>query len=547
MKRSAPLNGIPAICAILCMLSAWTTVQANQEEEMVEKAEAPADPVLLPAGDSVTVHEVTKDGERIRYRATAGTLPLFDESDGKVRARIFFVSYERLEPQPPVSGAEGESGEWVPCAPEKRPVTFCFNGGPGSSSVWLHLGAWGPRRVEMGDAGGLLPPPWRLVDNESTLLDRSDLVFIDPVTTGFSRAADGVDHHDFHGLERDGRAVADFIRLWTTRNHRWGSPKFIAGESYGTTRAAWLADELQGRHGMFLDGVVLISSVLDFGTVRFNRNNMLPDVLYLPTYAATGWYHGKVDRKIFPSMQSVVDAAETFAMDRYLPALAAGTSLPSEERVAVVSGLSRLTGLKPAFIEEWDLRLWGGPVQKELLRERRETVGRLDSRFKGRDARAAGQSPDYDPSMEAIRGPYTATLNDYVRRELGFKSDLPYEILTGRVHPWDYSRWENRYVDVAPDLRSAMVRNPDLRVFHGGGWYDMATPPFAADWVFDHLELEPADRDRIERAYYPAGHMMYVHDESRTALDEDLGAFYDRATEGQRAPAPQPSDINRPR
>ena len=211
-----------------------------------------------------------------------------------------------------------------------------------------------------------------------------------------------------------------------------------------------------------------------------------------------------------------------------MPALAAGNKLPADERAVVVAGLSRLTGLEPAFLEEWDLRIWGGPFQKELLRTERKTVGRLDSRFVGRDARAAGQSPEFDPSMEAIRGPYTATLNDYVRRELDFKSDLPYEILTGRVRPWDYSRWENRYVDVASNLRSAMVRNPGLRVFHAGGWYDMATPPFAADWVFDHLELEPDDRDRIERAYYPAGHMMYVHDPSRLKLDRDLEGFYER-------------------
>ena len=349
---------------------------------------------------------------------------LFKESDGEVQARIFFVSYERL--------VEDGEGGWTLPEPGDRPVTFSFNGGPGSSSVWLHLGAWGPRRVEMGDAGSLSSPPWELVDNEATLLDRSDLVFIDPVTTGYSRAADGVDHHDFHGLERDGRAVAEFIRLWTTRNNRWGSPKFIAGESYGTTRAAWLADELQRRHGMFLDGVILVSSVLDFGTIRFNRNNMLPDVLYLPTYAATGWYHGKVDRTTYPTLQSVVDAAETFAVERYLPALMAGTTLSPDARAEVIQGLSGLTGLDPEFVDRWDLRLWGGPVQKELLRDRRETVGRLDSRFRGRDARPAGERPEYDPSMEAIRGPYTATLNDYVRRELGFESDLPYEI--GRAH-----------------------------------------------------------------------------------------------------------------
>ena len=506
--------------AILGVLTvAVTTYGPPNVTGDADRGEAASAPMLLPDEDSITIHEIVKGDQTIRYRATAGTLPLFEESNGDVMARIFFVSYERL--------ADEEDAKVQRLDPATRPVTFCFNGGPGSSSVWLHLGAWGPRRVEMGDAGDLLPPPWGLVDNEATLLDRSDLVFIDPVTTGYSRAAEGVDHHDFHGLERDGEAVAEFIRLWTTRNERWGSPKFIAGESYGTTRAAWLSDELQRRHGMFLDGVILVSSVLDFGTIRFNRNNMLPDVLYLPTYAATGWYHGKVDRATFPTLQSVVDAAEAFAVDRYLPALMAGNTISPETRAEVIQGLSELTGLDSTFLDQWDLRLWGGPVQKELLRDRRQTVGRLDSRFTGRDARPAGQRPEYDPSMEAIRGPYTATLNDYVRRELEFESDLPYEILTGRVHPWDYSQWENRYVDVAPDLRSAMVRNPDLRVFHAGGWYDMATPPFAADWVFDHLELEPEDRNRIVRKYYPSGHMMYVHPGSRVQLDRDLGAFID--------------------
>ena len=526
--------GLMATCSVLVsgLVFGVQPAFAVDDGPMIESNDSGADgttPVLLPDVDSVTEHEILKNGERIRYRATAGTLPLFDDPDGEVKARVFFVSYERLELETPPSTVDEGPEAWGPCDPATRPVTFCFNGGPGSSSVWLHLGAWGPRRVEMGDAGALTPPPWGLVDNESTLLDRSDLVFIDPVTTGYSRAEDGVDHHDFHGLERDGRSVAEFIRLWTTRNERWGSPKFIAGESYGTTRAAWLADELQSRHGMFLNGVVLISSVLDFGTVRFNRANILPDVLYLPTYAATGWYHGQVDRTRYPSVESVVEAAERFAMKRYMPALAAGTTLSKEDRDGVIAGLAELTGLEPEFLDEWDLRIWGGPFQKELLRSGRETVGRLDSRFKGRDVRAAGQSPDFDPSMEAIRGPYTAALNDYVRRELEFRSDLPYEILTGRVRPWDYSRWENRYVDVAPNLRSAMVRNADLMVFHAGGWYDMATPPFAADWVFNHMELEPADRERIERAYYPAGHMMYVHEESREALDRDLGAFYDRA------------------
>ena len=515
----------PSIVLSLVFMAAF--IQEAPVPETASANTVSTTPVLIPESDSVTEHEITVDEKVVHYKATAGTLPLFDEASGDVKARIFFVSYERLEPDQSSSVAQGGPEKWVASDPATRPVTFCFNGGPGSSSVWLHLGAWGPKRVAMGDAGSLLPPPWKLVDNDTTLLDLTDLVFIDPVTTGFSRAAEGVDDGAYHGLEKDGSAVAEFIRLWTTRNGRWPSPKFIAGESYGTTRAAWLADELQDRHGMFLNGVILISSVLDFSTVRFGRNNILPDVLYLPTYAATGWYHGKVDRDRFPTVESVVDAAEIFAIERYLPALAAGTSLSEGDQAAVIAGISGLTGLDPVFIEQRNLRLSGGAVQKELLRDDRVTVGRLDSRFTGRDADASGTGTEFDPSYAAIQGPYTATLNDYVRRELGFSSDIPYEILTGRVRPWDYSRYENRYVDVAGRLRAAMVQNPDLRVFNAAGYYDMATPHFAADWVINHLELEPDFQDHVTRTYYPAGHMMYVHDESRKALDRDLEAFYD--------------------
>ena len=476
-----------------------------------QDGEGGTDAVRYPEAPSVTEHRIAVGGQEVSYRATAGTLPVFRESDGVTEARIFYVSYERtdVDNQP-------------------RPVTFCFNGGPGSSSVWLHLGAWGPKRVEMGDAGDLLPPPWKLVDNEATLLDQSDLVFIDPVTTGFSRAEEGVDDGDFHGLEQDVASVAEFIRLWTTRNERWESPKFLAGESYGTTRAAALCRELQSRHGMFLNGIVLVSAVLDFGTVRFNRANILPDVLFLPTYAATAWYHGKVDKSVHPTVEDVVGAAEAFALETYLPALARGSSLDAKDRASVVSGLSELTGLTPAFIELADLRITPSRFRKELMRSKREMVGRLDSRFVGFDADAVGERPEYDPSYAAIQGPFTATLNQYLRKDLGYASDLPYEILTGRVRPWDYGGFENRYVDVAGRLRSAMVRNPDLRVFVAAGYYDLATPHFASDWVVDHLELEPVFRTHIERTYYPAGHMMYIEEGSRAQLDADLKAFYER-------------------
>jgi carboxypeptidase C (cathepsin A) len=469
--------------------------------------------VVLHPEPVATLHQVEIGGEALHYRALAGTLPLFDESDGSVKAEVFHVAYLKVE-------REGE--EWVLPDPSTRPILFLFNGGPGSSSVWLHLGAFGPRRVLMGDVGSLLPAPWKVVPNDACLLDVADLVFIDPVTTGYSRAAEGIDDGQFHGLEQDADSVAEFIRLFITRHARWQSPKLIGGESYGTTRAAALATELQERHGMFLDGVVLVSSVLDFGTIRFARNNDLPYALFLPTYAATAWYHGQLDATRYPTLESVLSEAEQWALSGYLPALARGSSIGEEERERTIQALVRLTGLSREIIAQANLRVGPSLFRKELLRSSRRTVGRLDSRFIGFDADAAGDRPEYDPSYSAIQGPYTAAMNHYVRSDLGYEIDLPYEILSGRVQPWDYSGFEGRYVDVAGRLRSAMVRNPRLKVFVASGYYDLATPHFAADYVIDHLELEPEFMKHVTVDYYPAGHMMYVNDDLRLKLSEDV-------------------------
>ena len=465
--------------------------------------------------------QIALGGKTLHYRASAGTLPLFDESDGSVKAEIFHVAYLKLEQQ---------GDQWVLPEASTRPILFLFNGGPGSSSVWLHLGAFGPRRVLMGDVGDLKPPPWKLVPNDGCLLDVADLVFIDPVTTGYSRAAEGEDDHQFHGLEQDANAVAEFIRLFITRHGRWQSPKLIGGESYGTTRAAALSELLQNRHGVFLDGVILVSSVLDFGTIRFGRNNDLPHALFLPTYAATAWYHDRLDRDRYPTLESVITDAEDFAIDRYLVALARGNALEPTEKAAVVARLSQLTGLSEDVYLQANLRVGPGTFRKELLRTSRETVGRLDSRFIGFDADAVGSRPEYDPSYSAIQGPYTAAMNHYIRMELGYESDLPYEILTSRVHPWDYSEFEGRHVDVSDRLRSAMVRNPNLRVFLASGYFDLATPHFAADYVVDHLRLEPAFQEHVETRYYPAGHMMYVADELRRRLSDDVRSWLKTTT-----------------
>ena len=492
-----------------------------QEEHDVEAVgmDGASSEVVLHPEPVTSDHQVEINGETVHYRAIAGTQPLFEESDGSVKAEVFHVAYLKLE-------REGE--EWVHPDPSTRPILFLFNGGPGSSSVWLHLGAFGPRRVLMGDVGSLLPAPWQVVPNDACLLDVADLVFIDPVTTGYSRAAEGEDDHQFHGLEQDTSSVAEFIRLFVSRNGRWQSPKYIGGESYGTTRAAALSSSLQDRHGIFLDGVILVSSVLDFGTIRFARNNDLPHALYLPTYAATAWYHEMLDRTDYPTLRSAIDDAESWSLTGYLPALARGSSIGTEEKADVVDRLSRLTGLPGTVIEQANLRVGPGLFRKELLRSDRETVGRLDSRFTGFDADASGSRPEYDPSYSAIQGPYTAAMNHYVRSDLGYESDLPYEILTGRVHPWDYSDFEGRYVDVAGRLRSAMVRNPELRVFVASGYFDLATPHFAADYVLDHLELEPAFLEHISVKYYPAGHMMYVNDDLRVGLSRDVRSWFEK-------------------
>ncbi len=373
--------------------------------------------------------------------------------------------------------------------------------------------------------GNLLPPPYKIVDNESSILDVTDIVFIDPVTTGYSRPAPGEADKQFHGVQEDVQSVGDFIRLWTTRNRRWGSPKFLAGESYGTTRAAGLSGYLQQRYGMYLNGIMLISSILNFQTAEFDVGNDLPYMLFLPTYTAIAWYHKKLPNDLQGDLQKAIAESKSFAIGEYQDALTAGDTLPAGKRTEIAQKLSRLTGLSADYIDRANLRIEIQRFDKELMKNERRTVGRLDGRFTGIDSDAAGEQPDYDPSLAAIVGPYTATINEYVRGELKFESDVPYEFLTGRVRPWNYAPYENRYVNVAETLRRAMTQNPFLRVFVGKGYYDLATPFFAAEYTFDHLGLDPTLRPHISGGYYEAGHMMYVHHDSLMKLKQDLAKF----------------------
>jgi len=479
-------------------------------DKSADKAgEKPKEDKKAPEDKSVqTKHSVKIGGQEVKYTATAGTMVLKLE-DGTPKASVFFVAYTKDD----VADAT------------KRPITFAFNGGPGAGSLWLHVGALGPRRVEMGDVGNLLPPPYRVVDNEASIIDVTDIVFIDPVTTGFSRPVPGEADKQFHGVQEDVQSVGDFIRLWATRNRRWGSPKFLAGESYGTTRAAGLSGYLQQRYGMYLNGIILISSILNFQTAEFDTGNDLPYILYLPTYTAIAWYHKKLPTDLQADLQKAIAESKAFAVGAYADALMAGDALPAAKRTEIAQKLSRLTGVSAEYIDRADLRIEIQRFDKELMKSERRTVGRLDGRFTGIDADAAGEQPDYDPSLAAIVGPYTATLNEYVRGELKFESDLPYEFLTGRVRPWNYAPYENRYVNVAETLRRAMTQNQFLHVFVGKGYYDLATPFFAADYTFDHLGLDPTLRSHISGGYYEAGHMMYVHHDSLMKLKQDLAQF----------------------
>ncbi len=457
-----------------------------------------------------TEHVVTIDGKKVLYTATAGTLMLKDE-EGKPRAGIFFIAYTK--------DTDNRT---------RRPVTFAFNGGPGSSSVWLHLGALGPRRVELPDTGEAPPPPYKLVNNDFSLLDVTDLVFIDPVMTGYSRPAPGQDAKQFLGVQQDVDNVGDFIRLYITRFKRWDSPRFLAGESYGTTRAAGLSGYLQDRHGINLNGIVLVSSVLNFGTIRFEEGNDLPYALFLPTYTAVAWYHKKLPPDLQKhDLKSALTESEKFAQGEYTQFLMKGSRASEEEIASARRNLARLTGLSEDYIARTNFRVDISRFDKELLRDKRRTVGRYDGRYQGIDIDAAGERPEYDPSYAAVQGAFTSMLNRYLRNELNYESDLPYEILTGRVQPWDYgAAGRNRYVNVAPTLRGAMTKNRDLRLFVASGYYDLATPYFATDYTLSHLGLDNVLTDHVTVAYYEAGHMMYVHRPSLEKLHRDLARFY---------------------
>jgi carboxypeptidase C (cathepsin A) len=502
---------IPFAFAVVYQVPIRPTI-AQEAKKKTPETSAPTGPGDIPREKpSVTHHTIEFNGIILNYTATAGFISLKDET-GKPKAYLFFTAYVKDD-------LENRS---------ERPVTFAFNGGPGASSIFLHLGALGPKRALLGDVEAL-PPPYRLVTNEYTWLDFTDLVFIDPVGTGYSRPAPGVDPKVFYGVKGDIQSVGDFIRLYCTQYQRWLSPKFIAGESYGTTRAAGLSGYLQNKLGMNLNGIFLISEVMNFQTIMFTAGNDLPYILYLPAYSEAAWYHRRLPPALQADLPKAREVVEQFALNEYVLALAKGDGLPDGERDRMIERLADYTGLPVTYIKNSNLRITREGFTRELLRDEDLRIGVLDSRITGRYRVEHFME---DPSVFVVTGPLVATWNDYVRNELKYETDAPYEILSTKVNElwnWESATGGLGYVNVAQTLRQAMSENRFLKVFIASGYYDLDTSYFATQYTVNHLGLDPALRGNITLGHYDAGHQMYTHLPSLKRLTADAAAFFKKA------------------
>jgi carboxypeptidase C (cathepsin A) len=461
---------------------------------------------------AVTHHEITVHGTPIRYTATTGMMPQRNETNGEIEGNIFYVAYTK----------DGVTD------PATRPIMFLFNGGPGSATLWLHLGAFGPKRVKLNADGSNAPPPYSYEENPNTLLDQADLVFLDPVGTGYSRANGAQNGPRFWGLDEDMRSVAEFIRLYLSRSERWASPRFIGGESYGTTRAAHLSGYLTD-NGIALNGVFLLSSVLNFENSRPDRGNDIGYIGFFPSFAMTAWYH----KKLPPDLQSlsIEDFArkvEAFTTNEYATALVKGAAMTPAERTAIVAQIARYTGTSTRFVEDEDLRIDLAPFSVELMHDTHAMSGRLDSRFMAFNGDPTAGRTGFDPSDASIRNSFTPVVNDYVRRELNFHDDDIYYVLGGGIGRWRYD--EGKYPNVVPSLERAFAKNPDMKLYVAMGYYDMATPYWAVQYTLDHMTVDPKVRaNNIRTDHFQAGHMMYIDGPSMTKLRADLRKFIEDA------------------
>lgn len=474
--------------------------------ESTEEKSAKTPPIEPPADPVVKQHSITANGSELKYTTTTGLMPINNEK-GEIKATLFYVAYTK-------DGVEN-TGD--------RPLTIVYNGGPGSSTVWLHMGGVAPKRVQMLNDGGMPKPPFKLVDNEYTWLTDTDLVFVDPVDTGFSRGTNDEETEKAKGVEGDIATVGEFIRMFLVRNARWSSPLFLAGESYGTFRSAGLAGYLIDR-GMAFNGIILISSILNMQTARFTLGNDLPYQLFLPTYAATAWYHDLVDKSLKKkSIRQYLDEVEAWVEAEYVQALSLGDRITEKHAAIIADALAKYTGLPLEYIRASNLRINIHQFCKALKRADRRHVGRLDSRFTSWDKDVVEDTPEFDPSMNGIIPPFTSVLNPYLRQELGYESDVEYHIIRGLK--WNWGDAKEGYSDTSDALRSALAKNPYMKVFIASGYYDLATPFYATQYTVSHMNLDPSVRDNFRMEEYPTGHMVYIDFDQLVAMNEHCREF----------------------
>lgn len=523
-----PKSPFAALALALLLLASNPAHAADTAAKHAEKSQADKgdkqdknknERPIPPERDVVTRHSVRIDGRTINYKATAGTLLIRDDKN-KPTVSVFYVAYTADKGSADAGKSNG------------RPVTFMFNGGPGSSSMWLHMGSFGPVRVANSGDKPIPPPPYTTVPNQYSLLDKTDLVFIDAPGTGYSRLVGEAKDKDFYGVDQDAHAFAKFITRYVSENHRWNSPKFLFGESYGTTRSAVLVKLLQ-KQGMEFNGVVLMSSILDF-SVWADTGVDHGYIVNLPTEAAIAWYHNKVPNKP-ADLTTFVQSARDFASGDYARALSKGDALSAAERDRTAQQMSQYLGLSPSYLKQANLRVSPSRFRKELLRDQRRTVGRLDGRFEGIDPDAAGETPDGDAASDAATGAYLAAFNQYATGNLDYHEEQPYLPNNYSVinRHWDWTRKDGQGFTQAPyvgsDLADAMRRNPHLKVFSANGYYDLATPFYATEFDLTHLGLDPSISKNIEYGFYASGHMIYFDIEALKQVKADLARFYDEA------------------
>lgn len=455
--------------------------------------------IMVESSSQIKLNENVLD-----YKTVAGTLVLKDEQ-GADRGSIFYTAYF-LKNQPSA----------------KRPITFCFNGGPGAGSVWLNLGFIGPKELAYEDLD-YVNPPYHLIDNNDTLLPETDLVFIDPIPSGYSTIAPGKDIKQFLGLEEDVSAMCDFVRLFTSKYKRWDSPKYLLGESYGGMRISKMAYRLHDYYGLYLNGLIFISPALDLMTIASNELNELPYLLAIPSYAATKWYHQK-DKK--GALDSILKNSEAFVLNDYAKALFEGDRLPLDKQTAIAKQLENFTGVDQAIFQNNSLKLETGRFNKELLRDQGEVVGRFDARKVGFDLKYDDSVAGYDPSLESIYGAMTAAFSQYLLKDLKWPEQKEYKALSSHImNQWNWGK-PNCYASCLGDLKKLMIQNPKLQIFTAVGVYDLATPYFATEYALFHLNNEKISPKRIQIQRYEAGHMMYMNKDIKKKLKKDLEAVY---------------------